>query len=89
MEICLRDGYLSKNFDIEVDYTSGYGKGLISTIEFTPAELEILRAFEWDRLNFSNPQRRETIARLQGISIQEMEQWRINTRRKYGVNVVS
>ena len=89
MEICLRDGYLPKDFDIEESSSSGYGKGLIYTTEFTPSELEILRAFEWDRINFSTAERRQTIARMEGISIQEMEQWRINTRRKCGVNVVS
>lgn len=89
MEICLRDGYLPKDFDIGEVSASGYAKGLISTTEFAPAELEILRAFEWDRINFSTPERREAIARMQGISVPEMEQWRINTRRKYGINVVS
>ncbi len=62
---------------------------MITTAEFTPSELEILRAFEWDRINFSTSQRREAIARIEGISLQEMEQWRINTRRKCGVNVIS
>lgn len=89
LEICLRDGYLPKDFDIEESSTSGYAKGLISTTEFTPSELEILRAFEWDRINFSTAERRETVARIEGISIQEMEQWRINTRRRCGVNVLS
>ena len=89
MEICLRDGYLPKDFDIKESPTVGYARGLISTTEFTPSELEILRAFEWDRINFSTPERREAIARIEGISIQELEQWRINTRRKCGVNVVS
>ena len=89
MAICLRDRYLTKEFDIEEGTTSGYAKGLISTSEFTPSELEILRAFEWDRINFSTAERRQTIARMQGISIPELEQWRINTRRKCGVNVVA
>ena len=88
MEICLRDGYLPKDYSIEESVPAGYAKGLISTTEFTPSELEILRAFEWDRINFSSAERRETIARIEGISLQEMEQWRVNTRRKYGVNVV-
>ena len=88
MEICLRDGYLPKDYSIEESVPAGYAKGLISTTEFTPSELEILRAFEWDRINFSSAERRETIARIEGISLQEMAQWRVNTRRKYGVNVV-
>jgi len=88
MEICLRDGYLPKDYSVEENSLAGFARGLISTTEFTPSELEILRAFEWDRINFSSAERRETIARIEGISLQEMEQWRVNTRRKYGVNVV-
>ena len=89
MEICLREGCLPKEFDIDENPTYGYSKGLISTTEFNPFELEILRAFEWDRINFATPVRKKAIARIEGISIQELEQWRINTRRKCGVNVVS
>ncbi|MCJ7654764.1 MAG: B12-binding domain-containing radical SAM protein [Dehalococcoidia bacterium] len=89
LKICLRDGYLPKDFDIEEGSTVGYTRGLTSTTEFTPSELEILRAFEWDRINFCTAERRQTIAKMQGISIPELEQWRINTRRRCGVNVVS
>ncbi len=89
LDICLRDGYLPKDFDVVEGTASGYAKGQIITNEFTPSELEILRAFEWDRINFSTPQRREIIARMEGISLQELEQWRKNTRHKFGVNVIS
>jgi hypothetical protein len=89
VEICLRDGYLSEDLDMVEGLASGYAKGLITTDEFTPSELEILRAFEWDRINFSTPERRETIAKMNGISAEELEQWRVNTRRKCGVNVFS
>lgn len=89
MEICLRDEYLPKDFDIEEASAFGYTRGVISTADFTPPELEVLRAFEWDRINFSSPERCETIARMEGISMQELEKWRTNTRRKCGVSVVS
>jgi len=89
MDICLRDGYLPQDFDFEASATTGYTKGLISTTEFTPAELEILRAFEWDRINFSTAERRERAAAIEGISLPELEQWRTNTRRKCGINVVA
>ncbi len=89
MEICMRDGYLPQDLDIEEGPAFGYAKGLISTNEFTSSELEILRAFEWDRINFSTPERRETIARMNGISAGELEQWRTDTRRKCGVNVLA
>ncbi len=89
MEICLREGYLPEDFEDDENATFGYAKGLISTTEFTPPELEIVRAFEWDRINFSTPKRQETIARIEGISIEELKQWRIDTRRKCGVNVLA
>jgi len=88
MEICLREGYLPKDFNIKESLNSGYAKGLISTSEFTPSELEILRAFEWDRINFSKAERRKAIARIEGISLKEMKEWRMKTRQKFGINVV-
>jgi len=86
MEICIKEGYLPKNAN--EDECSGYTKGIISSDEFTPQELQILRAFEWDRINFITKERKEIIARIQGISLVELEKWRKDTRRQLGVNVL-
>ncbi len=84
MDICIKEGVIS-----EFNPTSnvGYTSGIINTSEFTSKELEILRAFEWDRINFSSPTRRKAVARIQNITLDELEQWRKNTRRSFGVNV--
>jgi anaerobic magnesium-protoporphyrin IX monomethyl ester cyclase len=84
MDICIREGIIS---DFDPTTNIGYTSGVIETDEFTPKELEILRAFEWDRINFSTANRREAIARIQNITLEELEQWRINTRRSFGINV--
>ncbi len=89
MKICLQEGCLSEDFDIEEASVVGCTKAVISTSEFTPPELEALRAFEWDRINFSSPERCKTVARMEGLSMQELEKWRVDTRRKRGVNVIS
>lgn len=86
MEICLRDNLLPNDFIENISNYSGYGKGLITTNEFTPFELEVLRSFEWDRINFTSPERKKAIARLNGITLEELEDWRVNTRRNLGVN---
>ncbi|MFA5392882.1 MAG: radical SAM protein [Candidatus Ratteibacteria bacterium] len=88
METCIAKGYLPKNF-MEEFGNVGYTHGMISTEEFSPIELEILRAFEWDRINFRTSERKENIARIQGISLDELEKWRKDTRRKLGINVVA
>jgi hypothetical protein len=86
MDICLKNKLLPDEYLDNVAKYSGYGKGLITTKEFTPFELEVLRSFEWDRINFSTPERRKAIARMNGITMEELEDWRINTRRNLGIN---
>jgi len=86
MDICLKERLLPEDYLNNISKYSGYGKGLITTKEFTPIELEVLRSFEWDRINFSSPERKKSIARMNGIDLKELEDWRINTRRNLGVN---
>jgi len=84
MEQCVREGLIT---DFDPTSNIGYTAGVIETDEFTPKELEILRAFEWDRINFGSADRREVIARLQNITLEELDQWRKNTRRSFGISV--
>lgn len=86
MEICLREKLLPEDYVGNISKYSGYGRGLISTKEFTPLELEVLRSFEWDRINFTSERRKQAIMRLNGITLDELATWRINTRRNLGVN---
>lgn len=64
----------------------GFGQGFITTEEFTPNELMILRAFEWDRINFSSKEKTEKVAQLMNLSIEELEEHRKKTRQKFGIH---
>lgn len=86
MEICLKENLIPEEYLRDFSAHSGYGKGLITTKEFTPFELEVLRSFEWDRINFADEGRRKAIMQLNGITEDELETWRVNTRRNLGVN---
>ena len=77
------------DYDLENSGLSGFCKSVVVSKEFSSRELEILRAFEWDRINFSTPKRREVIARMNGITVEEVEEWRVKTRRSIGVNVLA
>lgn len=83
-QIAIKGGYIPEDFMENLDKL-GYTKGAISTEEFTAQELQILRAFEWERINFRSPERRKTIARMQGITLDELNEWRKQTRRQLGV----
>ena len=84
MDVCVREGYVSEREARELKGVS-YTKGVIATEEFTPQELQILRAYEWDRINFRSEERMARVATIQGISADELTRWRKETRRKLGV----
>ncbi len=64
----------------------GFCKGNITTDEFTPEELLVLRAYEWDRINFSTPERRKRACRVMEITEEELTEHRRQTRRKLGIH---
>jgi len=86
-DICQEEDVLPYDFDFETFQYYGFGKGVITTEEFTPFELQVLRAFEWDRINFKTLAKKEKIARMLGISLEELEAWRKETRRQLGVDI--
>lgn len=69
----------------EDDINFGFGKGNITTDEFTPNELAVLRAYEWDRINFSTPERKARAMRVMNITEEELEEHRKQTRRHCGI----
>ena len=84
-EICVRDNLLPERFDFTDPQYIGYGKGFITTDEFTPNELMILRAFEWDRINFSTPEKCKVFAAVHNMSQEELQEQRRQTRRNIGL----
>jgi anaerobic magnesium-protoporphyrin IX monomethyl ester cyclase len=84
---CVNNDLLIPGFSFDEVEFYGFGKGFIRTDEFTPFELQVLRAFEWDRINFSTQTKKVKIARMLGITLNELEAWRRETRRSTGVHV--
>lgn len=77
---------LPANFTFfEDDINFGFGKGNITTEEFTPNELAVLRAYEWDRINFSTPEKRARACRILDITEEELKEYRKQTRRHCGI----
>ena len=54
--------------------------GRIRTSEFTPKDISILRAYEWDRINFTDSEKRKKTAIMMGITVKELNKIRKNTR---------
>ena len=76
---------ISEDFDFNSLDFKGFGKASITTNEFTPEELQIIRAYEWDRINFKTPEKTTKVAKMNGLTLEEVNNWRISTRRGLGL----
>jgi radical SAM superfamily enzyme YgiQ (UPF0313 family) len=79
-------GYLPDGFTFLDPKFFGFGVGHLTTEQFTPFELAVLRAFEWDRINFSTPEKTSRVARLYNTTVEALDEHRKQTRRKLGVH---
>lgn len=69
-QIAKEKGYLRPGFSFNQHlWTDGW----IETEEFRPEDLKILRAYEWDRINFLEPVKRKKIAEMMGITKKRLD----------------
>lgn len=84
-KIAHEKGYLPKDFSFLDPNFFGFCIGHITTDEFTPYELEVMRSYEWDRINFSTPEKVERVARLYQSDPKRLYEHRKQTRRNIGI----
>ena len=85
-KIASQQKLLPEGFDFRDPKYFGTSQGFITTKEFTPFELMVLRSFEWDRINFKTPEKIIKIAEMMNMSIDQLNTHRKQTRIKCGVN---
>lgn len=84
-EKAVEKGCLPRDFEWYRDDMLGFAHGVINTEHFTVRELEMLRCYEWDRINFKNQSKKERYARMNMMTLEELEEFRKATRRSMGV----
>lgn len=68
-ELCKKEGTLKEGFDdAKLRWSIGQTKGE----QFTPSDLTVLRAYEWDRINFTDPQKRKRTAEMLAVTEEEL-----------------
>jgi len=85
-KIAKGQGLLPDDFSFTDPKYCGWGQGFITTKDFSPFELMVLRAFEWDRINFSTPEKISKIADIYCMSDEELADHRKQTRLKLGIH---
>ena len=81
-ELCEREGAFKKGFN-QSDIR--WSTGQIESDAFNSQDLTILRAYEWDRINFSNPEKRRQTAAMMNVTEAEL----LKIRRKTLANAQS
>ena len=84
--------YLAKEQNLLPDQFSftdpkyfGFAEPFIETEEFSKFELKVLRAFEWDRINFKSPEKVKKVAQMYNTTIEALNGFRRQTRRRLGI----
>lgn len=69
-------GYLRNDYEINKHlWTDGW----INSNEFTHQDLKYLRAYEWDRINFTDPRKKKKIAEIMDITEERLDEIRRET----------
>jgi radical SAM superfamily enzyme YgiQ (UPF0313 family) len=79
-------GLLPADFSFTDPRYFGFARAFIATDEFTPEELMTLRAYEWDRINFSTPEKTAKVGEMMGLDAAALTEHRRQTRRKIGIH---
>ena len=56
---------------------------LYKTGEFDEYEMGVIRAFDWDRINFSTEERRLKYARMVGVTMEQLDEMRAHSRHTF------
>jgi hypothetical protein len=78
-EEAIKQNYLTKDFSFAAG--AGCSRGWLVTNEFCPFDLEVLRAYEWDRINFSTPAKRGRSAGFFKVSEEDVIGFARNGRK--------
>lgn len=54
--------------------------GRIKSDQFSPKDISVLRVYEWDRINFTDPAKRAKTAAIMGVSLEKLDEIRKATR---------
>ena len=77
-KLCEKEEMFKKNYE---ESTAKWSSGQISTNEFTANDITILRAFEWERINFTDKGKRKRTAAMLDITEEELLKMRKKTIR--------
>jgi radical SAM superfamily enzyme YgiQ (UPF0313 family) len=79
-KICKEQGLFCKDPD---DSLAHWSECAIQTENFYPEEIEKIRVYEWNRINFGDEKKKRRIAQMMGVTLEEIDRRIELTKRRF------
>jgi radical SAM superfamily enzyme YgiQ (UPF0313 family) len=84
-QVSVERGLFPADYDFYSDHYLGFANPTIDTEHWSKLDLKMIRVMEWDRINFKTPEKKARYAKVNGLTLEQVEDFRRNTRKNLGV----
>ena len=81
----VQKGLFPADYDFYTDHYLGFANPTLETENWSRQDLKMMRVMEWDRINFKTPEKKARYARANGLTLEQVEEFRRDTRKNLGV----
>ena len=84
LRVSVEKGLFPKDYDFYTHDYLGFANPTIDTEHWSANDLKLLRVFEWDRINFGTEEKKKRYAKVNEMTLEEVEKFRKQTRENLG-----
>ena len=88
LRVAVKKGMFPENFDFYTNDYLGFANPTMESEHWTSLDLKILRVLEWDRINFRTQEKKKRYAKVNELTMDELQEFRIQTRKNLGIHFV-
>ena len=87
LRVAVERGMFPKDYDFYTNDYVGFANPTMESDEgeWTSHDLKVMRVMEWDRINFKTEEKKKRYAKINEMTIEELEHFRAETRKNLGV----
>jgi len=84
-KISVEKGLFPEDYEFYTDHYLGFANPTMNTKQWSAFDLRMIRVLEWDRINFKTKEKTMRYAKVNELTLEEIEKFRKSTRENLGV----